>query len=112
MNETEHLLTNLSEECAETIQRVSKAIRFGLSEIQPGQLEDNTRRLEREYAELVAVAELLGLQAREEDKAAKREKLKKYMDYSRRLGTLEKRKRPHGGVFRGEKCGKCGEEVR
>jgi NTP pyrophosphatase (non-canonical NTP hydrolase) len=91
MNEKEHLLTVLSEECAEVAQRACKAARFGLSEIQPGQLDDNTRRLEREYAELIAVAELLGLHAREEDKAAKREKLKKFMDYSRKLGTLEDR---------------------
>lgn len=88
LNETEHLLTNLSEECAEVAQRASKAIRFGLSEIQPGQHEDNRRRLEREWSELNAVADLLGLRVRDEDKTAKLEKLKKYMDYSREIGTL------------------------
>lgn len=91
MNEQEHLLTVVSEECAEVSQRACKAIRFGLYEVQPGQSEDNKRRLEREYAELIAVGELLGLRVREEDKAAKREKLKKYMDYSREIGTLEAR---------------------
>lgn len=99
MTELEYLLTTLSEECAETAQRASKAIRFGISEIQPGQNEDNKRRLEREYAEIVAVGDLLGLQIREEDKAAKHEKLKKFMDYSRQIGTLEK-----------EKCIDCGEK--
>lgn len=89
MNKTEHLLTVLSEECAEVAQRACKAARFGLSEVQPGQEEDNTRRLERELADLMAVAEILGLRVRDEDKAAKREKLKKYMDYCRELGTLE-----------------------
>lgn len=88
MNETEHLLTVLTEECAEVAQRACKAVRFGLSEIQPGQQEDNRRRLERELADLQAVADLLGLCVRDEDKAAKIEKLKKYMGYSREIGTL------------------------
>lgn len=91
MNEQEHLLTVLSEECAEVAQRVCKAARFGLSEIQPGQHEDNKRRIERELADLMAVADLLGLRVRDEDKAAKIEKLKKYMGYSREIGTLEDR---------------------
>lgn len=91
MNETEHLLTVFSEECGEAAQRACKAIRFGMAEIQPGQPEHNRRRLEREYAEVVAMAELLGLRAREEDKAAKVEKVKRFMDYSRQLGTLEAR---------------------
>jgi NTP pyrophosphatase (non-canonical NTP hydrolase) len=89
MNKTEYLLTVVSEECAEVSQRACKAARFGMSEIQPGQQEDNKRRIERELADLMATAELLGLQIRDEDKVAKREKLKKYMEYSRDLGTLE-----------------------
>lgn len=88
MNETEHLLTVLCEECAEVAQRACKAARFGLSEVEPGQNEDNTRRLERELAQLIAVSELLGFRVREQDKAEKREKLKKYMDYARKIGTL------------------------
>lgn len=88
MNEQEHLLTVLSEECAEVAQRACKAARFGLSEIQPGQHEDNKRRIERELADLMATADLLGLKVRDEDKAAKTEKLKKYMGYSREMGTL------------------------
>ena len=89
MNEIEHLLTVFGEECAEAAQRASKAIRFGLTEIQPGQPDDNRRRLEREFSEVVAVADLLGLKVRDEDKAAKIEKLKKFMAYSAKLGTLE-----------------------
>lgn len=89
MNDTEHLLIVLGEECAEVAQRASKALRFGLSEVQPGQPDSNIRRLERELAELVAVADLLGLHVRDEDKVAKIEKLKKFMDYARELGTLE-----------------------
>jgi len=89
MNEIEHLLTIFGEECAEAAQRASKAIRFGLAEVQPGQPDDNRRRLEREYSEVVAMADLLGLKVRDEDKAAKVEKVKKFMAYSSELGTLK-----------------------
>lgn len=89
MNKIEYLLTVLTEECAEVAQRACKAARFGLSEIQPGQEEDNVRRLERELADLMATADLLGLRVREEDKVAKIEKLKKFMEYSRQIGRLQ-----------------------
>ena len=42
------LLTHLQEESAEISQRVSKAIRFGLDEIQPGQELNNRERSEEE----------------------------------------------------------------
>ena len=89
MNATDHLLTILTEESAEVGQRSCKAIRFGMSEIQPGQQEDNQRRLEREIADLIGTARMLGLEIREEDIAAKIEKVKKYMQYARELGTLK-----------------------
>lgn len=89
LTETEHLLTVLGEECAEVAQRCSKAIRFGLADIDPHRKETAKRVLERELGDLMAVVEILGLEIRAEDKAAKREKLKKYMAYSRTAGTLE-----------------------
>jgi hypothetical protein len=89
MNETEHLLVILGEEAAEVIHRVSKALRFGLADIDPELNETALRVLEREYAELIAVGELLDLRIRDEDKVAKRERLKKYMGYSRQVGTLK-----------------------
>jgi hypothetical protein len=46
MTREQHLLTILAEECGEVVQRASKAIRFGLDESQPGQLDDNKKRLE------------------------------------------------------------------
>lgn len=93
MNEQEHLLTVLTEECAEVAQRACKAARFGLTEVQPGQTEDNKRRIERELADLMATADLLGLSIRDEDKAAKVEKLKKYMVYAREVGTLDSKEK-------------------
>lgn len=97
MNETEHLLTILSEECAEVAQRACKAARFGMCEVQPGQHEDNQMRLERELADLMAVADVLGLVVRNEDKEAKREKLVKYMAYAMGIGTLTPTKPKDGG---------------
>ena len=89
MNETEYLLTCLSEECAEIAKQASKGIRFGLGDFEPGQSETNTRRIERELADLLAVAERLGFHIRHEDKSAKHDKLIKYMGISRQLGTLK-----------------------
>lgn len=86
--EVDHVLTILAEEAVEVAQRATKAIRFGLEEIQPGQADDNKRRLERELADLMAVAGLLGLEVREEDKAAKLRKVDAFMAYSRSKGKL------------------------
>ncbi len=89
MNRTEHLLITLSEECSEVSQVACKALRFGLNDIGPGKQENNIRSLERELADVIAVAEMLGLRIREEDKDAKMAKVKKYMEYSRKVGTLK-----------------------
>lgn len=89
MNETEHLLTVLVEECAEVAQVACKAIRFGLSDCKPGQSETNRRMLEREMADLTATADLLGLHIRDEDKAVKLVRLQKFMAYAREVGTLD-----------------------
>ena len=91
MNKTEHLLTCLSEECGESVQVASKAIRFGLDHGWPEKGETNRRILEREIADIIGVAQELGLKIRPEDIAAKREKLRKMMALSVELGTLEGR---------------------
>jgi flagellar biosynthesis/type III secretory pathway chaperone len=49
------LLIILMEECAEVQQRASKALRFGLDEIQDGQAYDNVQRLSFEVGDLIAV---------------------------------------------------------
>lgn len=59
MNRKEHLLVCLAEECAEVAQRVSKALRFSLSEIQPGQDLTNEERINQEFHDLIAVVEML-----------------------------------------------------
>lgn len=97
MTRTEHLLDILIEECAEVIQRATKAKRFGLNEKQPEHLLDNAERLTFELADLYAVVEML-----EECDAlttphylsspvlnAKKQKVEKYLAYSaEQCGTL------------------------
>lgn len=61
MNIREHLLVCLSEEAAEVIQAVSKALRFGINDRNPT-LPDaisNGGNILKEVAELLAVVEML-----------------------------------------------------
>lgn len=51
------VLTILAEECAEVIQRVTKAQRFGLEERQPGQQMDNAGRLALEIGDVLAMVD-------------------------------------------------------
>lgn len=96
MNRQEHLLTILGEEGVEVAQRCSKALRFGLGEVQPGQELNNAARIRGEYIDLLAVMRMLveegaiapvtddDLPAMEE----KRQKVEKFLEYSRQCGTL------------------------
>lgn len=85
------------EEAAEVTQRLSKALRFGLDEVQPGQSLDNRQRLEGEIIDLVAVlmkleeVDAINLQRPEQEEALhdKLDKIAKYMAYSRDQGLLE-----------------------
>lgn len=89
MNTTEHLLTILIEECNETAQRATKALRFGMQEIQPGQELTNAERIVCEFNDIVAVMAMLledGELPRifdEEAQDKKRAKVEKYLRYSK-----------------------------
>lgn len=96
MNRAEHLLTCLAEECAEVSQRVSKALRFGLAEVEPGQAQNNASRIADELDDLFAVARILS----DEDLLPrggpddislvdqKRDKIERFMAISREQGVL------------------------
>lgn len=86
MNREQHDLNCLAEECAEVAQRASKAIRFGLDEIQPGQLYTNKARLEAELGDLMGVIDALGLKPSEAHRKAKKARLNGYFGYSKKLG--------------------------
>jgi hypothetical protein len=96
MNRKEHLLTILGEECNEVAQRCSKALRFGLTEVQPGQDLNNAERIRAEYIDLLAVMRMLAEEgyikpvtdADLPDMEDKRQKVEKFLDYSRAMGTL------------------------
>lgn len=59
MTRREYLLIKAAEECAEVAQRCTKALTFGLSEIQTGQPYTNAERVLHEYADLAAVVDML-----------------------------------------------------
>lgn len=61
MTRSEHLLTVLAEECCEVGQRVSKALRFGLAEVQPdqeGYPYRNDERVMHEVADFLGVLDM------------------------------------------------------
>jgi NTP pyrophosphatase (non-canonical NTP hydrolase) len=97
MNRSEHLLSCLAEECCEVGQRVSKALRFGLSEVQAGQPLSNADRIAEELRDLWSVALILSdegqlvegdLWPTAEQARAKRAKIEKFMAISRDQGVL------------------------
>jgi hypothetical protein len=95
MTENEHLLLCLAEECDEVGQRVMKALRFGLDEIQPGQPFKNSERIVQEMQDLISVAELLRHKGVLADAypnlktiRAKEAKIAKFMEIGRREGAL------------------------
>lgn len=97
MKLSEYLLMCLTEECGEVSQRASKAGRFGINEVQPGQNLTNDTRLEIELSDLAGIVELLietGVIAIDPftDRAridAKKAKVAEYMEYSARVGCLQ-----------------------
>ncbi len=95
MNRTELLLTLLNEECVETAQRVTKALRFTLDEVQTGQSLSNAERIVYEFNDILAVMEVLeeeGILKNVRDPEMiekKKDKIKKYIEYSKKMGVLD-----------------------
>lgn len=99
MTRTEHLLTILAEECAEVAQRVSKAIRFGLTEVQPGQPLTNAKRIEHEMLDLLAAWNMLAREGAFPDACgpneaavrmeAKAEKVERFLAFSAGRGLVD-----------------------
>lgn len=94
MNRTEHLLSILAEECAEVAQRVTKALRFGLTEVQSGQPLTNAQRITYELGDLMGMVDMLESEGHiespsDEAIAKKRVAVEKYLKLSASVGTLE-----------------------
>jgi hypothetical protein len=95
MTRQEHLLTILGEEAVEVAKRCSKALRFGLDEVQPGQELDNQERLIEEVNDMAAVLQMLQAEGLlpsplTDDRMieAKRAKVEHFLEYSKQCGTL------------------------
>ncbi|WP_336801446.1 hypothetical protein [Kaistia sp. MMO-174] len=95
MNRQEHLLTCLAEECAEVAQRVSKALRFSLAEVQPGQPDSNAKRIAAELKDLISVVDMLEAEAvlqdcypTLEERAKKVRKIEGFMEFAKFQGAL------------------------
>lgn len=98
MNRQEYMLTCLAEECLEVAKRCTKALRFGLDEVQPGHELTNADRIQEEMIDVLTIHRmlkeegLLPVGLLNEDLMAmetKREKVEKFMAYSREQGCLE-----------------------
>jgi hypothetical protein len=97
MNRVQYLLTKLAEECSETAQRASKAIVFGLDDVQNGQEKSNNTRLVEEFAHIVAYMELLDEEKlmyinttyMRQEVGKKKEELKKWYQFSVDKGMVE-----------------------
>lgn len=109
MTEDEHLLLCLAEECDEVGQRVMKALRFGLSEVQRDQPLNNAERIVDELEDLISVARILQRRAIIGEFLpsgarinAKRLKIERYMEIGRREGTITDPIPEAGQVVAGE----------
>lgn len=94
MNRTEYLLVKLMEECDELSQRAAKALIFGVNEIQVGQLLNNSERMNYEYNDLLAIANMLAgedimLFPDWDYIRKKQDKVEKWMEHSRKRGCLK-----------------------
>lgn len=94
MNRQEHLLTILGEECAELIQEASKAKRFGINE-QRDLPTSNLERMQKEFNDVLAMIEMINDSCGKVVLATdfnliklKKEKVEKYLLYSKECGTL------------------------
>lgn len=93
MNRIEHLLTILSEECAEVTKECSKALRFGLEN--PYQGTTSSQKIADELNDLIAVADMIkdasviGPFIDDKKIKAKKDKVEKYLEYSKRIGKLK-----------------------
>jgi len=95
MNELEYVLTCVSEEAVEVSQRCAKALRFGISETQPGQPLTNEDRLWGEVADLQGALEMLielrgGGNITREQVDAKKVRIEEFSRYSSDLGCLQR----------------------
>jgi len=97
MNKIEYLLTVLSEECGEVVQANCKILRFGGDNHNPQDpTVSNIELMIKEINDILGVIELLEEEGvnvsrvgNREDIEKKKEKVKKFMEYSTNIGRLK-----------------------
>lgn len=100
MTREEHLLTIIAEECSEIAKAASKALRFGLDHIGPEADEINALLMQREFADLTAVMQMLSNENRTMAQAEasldwmtamvdKKRKVENFLAYSKERGRLQ-----------------------
>ena len=97
MTRKQLLLIQLSEELSEVQVEISKAQRFGLDGINPTTKETNLNAIIREFTDILAVLDeilfseqimLLPISKKGEHYRNKRDKIVKYLEYSKAIGIL------------------------
>ena len=94
MNKKEHLLSCLAEECAEVAHRASKALRFGLDDVAPGQELTNAQQIRQELDDLSVIVQMICNEGMinpwhdVEHMRRKQAKVERYMGYAQERGTL------------------------
>lgn len=96
MNRLEHLLTILTEECAEVQQAATKTLRFGLEEgrdLSAMEYGNNVQRLRHEINDMLAMVEMLETEGLDLSpnhglRKYKKDKVETYLLYSKECGTL------------------------
>ena len=94
MNRQEHLLAILKEECAELIQAASKTSRFSINSNYDNGV-NNAEQMQKEFNDVLAMAEMVNDSYGEilfstdfEMIKAKKQRVEKYLLYSKECGTL------------------------
>ena len=96
MTRQEHLLCIAAEECNEVAKELHKAMRFGLDDHYPGHPMTTRERIQQEFTDLFAMFQMLhreGLINAEINQGKMMEKInkvEKYLQYSKEVGTLIK----------------------
>lgn len=94
ITEREYYLSCVGEECLEVAFRISKAIRFGLMEVQSEQKLNNWQRIAEEYDDLLTAMDVLleqeGLTYNRDipTQQAKRAKIKYYLEHAKIKGQV------------------------
>lgn len=99
MSRADYLLSHLAQECCEVAIRCTKAQHFGLGEVEPGQPLTNQERILYEFADVLAIADVMrevgilpdmnALSPEIESRIReKKVKAAKFRNYSRDLGRV------------------------